>query len=105
MAQSPPTIEFEDMPLEDARRMGRGLRMDPALYQALRTRMPWRSDQAVRMTLPDGTSPITMKNRIVRVAAELGVPVTIRRVTGGLIFWRSTDEDVQQAAEVRALFQ
>ena len=52
------------------------------------------------MPLPDGISPTTMKNRILRVAAELGIPVTIRRVPGGLIFWRSTDEDLQQAQEI-----
>jgi hypothetical protein len=44
------------------------------------------SDQAVRMTIPDGTSQNTMKNRILRVAAELGIAVTIRRVPGGLLF-------------------
>jgi hypothetical protein len=38
-----------------------------------------------------------MKNRILRLAAELAIPVTIRRVPGGRIFWRSTDEDLQQA--------
>jgi len=31
MADSPPGIEFEDIPLDDARRMGRGPRMDPVL--------------------------------------------------------------------------
>jgi len=46
-----------------------------------------------------------MKNRILRVAAEMGIPVTIRRVPGGLLFWRSTDEDLQQAAEVAARLQ
>jgi hypothetical protein len=35
----PPPIQFEDVPLEEARRMGRGSRMDPQLYQALRTRI------------------------------------------------------------------
>ena len=55
---------------------------------------------ATRVTTPEGTSPTTMKNRILRVAAELGVPVTIRKVPGGLIFWRSTDEDLQQAQEI-----
>jgi hypothetical protein len=43
---------------------------------------------ATRMTIPDGTRPTTMKNRILRVAAALGIPVTIRRVPGGLLFWR-----------------
>jgi hypothetical protein len=47
----------------------------------------------------------TMKNRILRVAAELGISATVRRVSGGMLFWRSTDEDVQQAKEVGARLQ
>jgi hypothetical protein len=85
--------------------MGRGPRMAPQLYQELRTRMQALSGQAVRVTIPDGTSQTTMKRRIQQVAAELGIPVTIRRVPGGLLFWRSTDEDVQQAREVGARLQ
>jgi hypothetical protein len=41
-----------------------------------------------------------MKHRILRGAAERGIAVTIHRVSGGLLFWRSTDEDVQQAKEL-----
>jgi hypothetical protein len=33
---------------------------------------------------------------ILRIARELNVPVTVRKVPGGVIFWRSTDEDVHQ---------
>jgi len=79
MAQQPPIIEFEDIPLEDARKMGRGLRMDPILYQALRTKLQLLTSQAVRMPLPDGTNPTTMKNRLLRVAMELNIPVTVRK--------------------------
>ena len=100
MAQQPSPIHFEDIPIDEARRIGRGPRMDPELYQELRTRMQSLSNQAVRMALPDGTSLAAMKNRIRSVAVELNMPVTIRRVPGGLLFWRSTDEDVQQAKEV-----
>jgi hypothetical protein len=105
MAEPLPPIRFEDVPLEEARRMGRGPRMDPQLYQELRTRVHALSGQAVRVTIPDGASQATMKRRIRLVAAELGIPVTIRRVSGGLLFWRSTDEDVQQAREVGARLQ
>jgi hypothetical protein len=79
--------------------------MDPALYRELRTRMQSMSDTAVRLTIPDGMSLTTMKYRIRSVAAELGIPVTIRRVPGGLLFWRSTDEDIQVAREVGARLQ
>jgi hypothetical protein len=100
MAELPTSIQFEDIPIEEARRMGRGPRMDPQLYQELKKRILGLSLQAVQMTIPEDTSPTMMKNRILRVAAELHIPVTIRKVSGGLLFWRSTDEDVQQAKEV-----
>jgi hypothetical protein len=100
MADLSSPIQFEDMPLEEARRLGRGPRMDPQLYQELKTRIPALSSHAVHMTIPEGTSPTTMKNRLLRIAAELRIPLTIRKVPGGLLFWRSTDEDVQQAKEV-----
>jgi hypothetical protein len=105
MAEPLPSIQFEDVPLEEAHRMGRGPRMDPQLYQELRTRIQALSDQAVRLMIPDGTSHATMKNRIRSVAAELGIAVTIRRVPGGLLFWRSTDEDIELAKEVGTRLQ
>ena len=101
----PVPIQFEDVPLEEARRMGRGPRMDPELYQELRTRIQSLSDQAVGMAISDGTSLATMKNRIRSVAVELNTPVTIRRVPGGLLFWRSTDEDMQLSKEVGSRLQ
>jgi hypothetical protein len=105
MAQRSPTIEFEDVPLDEARRMTRGPRMDPELYHALKGKIQSLANTASRLTIPEGTNPTTMKNRILRMAAELGIPVTIRRVPGGLIFWRSTDEDLQQAQEIAARLQ
>ena len=105
MASEDLAIQFEDVPLEEARRMGRGPRMDPALYQALKQKIHTLDGTAARLTLPDGTSPTTMKNRLLRVAAEAGVPLTIRRVPGGLLFWRSTPEDIQQASEVAGRLQ
>jgi hypothetical protein len=105
MAEQPPSFQFEDVPLDEARRLSRGPRMDPELYQELRMRIQSLSDQAVRITIPDGTSQNTMKNRILRIAGELGIPMTIRRVPGGLLFWRSTDEDIHLAKEVGARLQ
>jgi hypothetical protein len=100
MAQQPPPIHFEDIPIDEARQLGRGPRMDPALYLAFKEKIQALGNTATRITLPEGASPTTMKNRLLRVAAELKTPVTVRRVPGGLLFWRSTDEDVQQAKEV-----
>jgi hypothetical protein len=105
MAQDHPNITFEDIPLEEARRMGRGPRMDPELYRALHEKLQSLGNSATRVTIENGTNPTTLKNRILRVAAELGVSVTIRKVPGGLLFWKSTVEDRQQATEVSQRLQ
>jgi hypothetical protein len=105
VAQGIPTLESEDVPLDEARRMSRGPRMNPELYHALKEKLQSLDNTATRMPLPEGTRPTTMKNRILRVAAELGIPVTIRSVPGGLIFWRSTDEDRRQSQEIAARLQ
>jgi hypothetical protein len=105
MASEDLAIQFEDVPLEEARRMGRGPRMDPALYQALKQKIQTLDGAAARLALPEGISSTTMKNRLLRVAADTGVPLTVRRVPGGLLFWRSTPEDIQQASEVAGRLQ
>lgn len=100
MAQQSPTIEFEDVPLDEARRMSGGHRMNPELSHALTEKIQSLGTTATRLTLPDGTTPTTMKNCILRVAAALKILVTVRRIPGGLLFWRSTNEDLQQATAV-----
>jgi hypothetical protein len=105
MVESSPPIHFEDVPIDIARAIGRGPRMDPGLYHAFKNKIQSLDNTATRISIPDGTSPATMKNRILRVAAELQIPVTIRKVPGGLLFWRSTNEDVQQAKEVAGRLQ
>jgi hypothetical protein len=105
MAESSPQIQFEDVPIDIARAIGRGPRMDAGLYHTLKNKIQSLDNTATRLTIPEGTSPTTMKNRILRVAADLKIPVTVRKVPGGLLFWRSTDEDVQQAKEVAGRLQ
>jgi hypothetical protein len=105
MAQQKPVIEFEDIPRRDARRMSRGPKMDPQLYTTLKAKFQSLGTTAVRMNLPEGASPSAMENRILPVADELNVTVTIRRVPGGLLFWRSTDEALQQAKDVAQRLQ
>jgi hypothetical protein len=99
------SIQIDDIPLEEARRIIQSPRMDPHLYQELKARLPLLSSRAIRMKIPQDINPITVKTGILRVAAELNPPVTVRRVPGGLLFWRSTDEDVQQAKEVAGRMQ
>jgi hypothetical protein len=106
MAQYPSPIQFEDMPLDEARRMGRGgPRMEPMLYETLRQKIQALSSEAVRIHLGPEITPQRMKNYLLRIAAELGIPVTVRRVPGGVIFWRSSEEDLQQAQEAASLLR
>jgi hypothetical protein len=53
MADSSSPIEFEDVPLEEARRMGRGPRMDPRLSHALKEKM---GVENYSCKIPDGAS-------------------------------------------------
>jgi precorrin-4 methylase len=105
MAEEPPAIHFEDIPIAEARTMGRGPRMDPELFYAFKEKIQSLDNMAARITIPEGISPTTMKNRLLRVAAELRIPLTIRKVPGGLLFWRSTAEDLDQAKEVAQRLQ
>jgi uncharacterized protein YjbI with pentapeptide repeats len=101
----PPTFQFEDVPLEEARRMGRGPRMEPMLYETLRQKIQSLADQAARIRFGPEIRPGRMKNYILRIARDINVPVMVRRVPGGVIFWRSTEEDLQLAKDVASRFQ
>jgi hypothetical protein len=105
MAEQPPHVQFEDVPLDGARRMGRGPRMEPMLYDTLRHKIQSLSSEAVRIHLGPEIRPERMKNYILRIARELNVPITVRKVPGGLLFWHSTDEDLQQAQKIAVRLQ
>ena len=63
------------------------------------------SKAAVLKAAVQEITPNRMKNYIMRLARDLGVPVTIRRVPGGVIFWRSTVEDEELAQEIAERLQ
>jgi hypothetical protein len=105
MADELPTFQFEDVPLEEARRMGRGPRMEPMLYDTLCQKIQSLSSEATRIHLGPEIRPERMKNYILRIARELNVPITVRKVPGGVIFWRSSEEDLQQAQEIAGRLQ
>jgi hypothetical protein len=105
MADQAPSFQFEDVPLDEARRMGRGPRMEPMLYDTLRQKIQSLSTEATRIRLGPEITPQRMKTYILRMARDLDVPVTVRRVPGGVIFWRSSDEDLQQAQETASRLQ
>jgi hypothetical protein len=92
-------FQFDDIPLDEARRMSRAPRMEPMLYGTLRQKIQSLSTEAVRIHLGPEIGPQRMKRYLQAIARELNVPVTVRRVPGGVIFWRSSEEDVQQAQE------
>src|SRR4029450_12972270 len=105
MADQAPSFPFEDIPLDEARRMGQGPRMEPMLYDTLRQKIQALSSEAVRIHLGPEIRPERMKNYILRIARELNVPITVRKVPGGVIFWRSSEEDLQQAQETASRLQ
>jgi hypothetical protein len=105
MADQSSPFQFEDVPIHEARRMGRGPRMEPMLYDTLRQKIQALSSEAVRIHLGPEITPQRMKNYLLHIARELHVPVTVRRVPDGVIFWRSSDEDIQQAQEAASRLQ
>jgi hypothetical protein len=74
MAESHPDISFEDVPLEEARRMGRGPRMEPLLYDTLRKKIQSLSSDATRVRLGPEIRPKRMKNYILRIAPTSAFP-------------------------------
>jgi precorrin-4 methylase len=105
MAEHHSSIHFEDVPLDEARQIGRGPRMEPQLYDTIRQKIQSLGEEAVRIRLGPEISSIRMKNYLLRIARDLKIRVTVRRVSGGVIFWRSSDEDVQHSREIAERLQ
>ena len=99
MAHQSSPIESEDVPLAQARLLDRELRMDPMLYDTLRKKIQALSTEATRIHLGPEITPARIKRYLLHMARQLNVPVTVRLLSGGLLFWRATDEDAQQAQE------
>jgi hypothetical protein len=74
--------------------------MEPLLYDTLKTKIQSLTYHAVQIRLGPEIRPERMKRYLLRIARELNVPVTVRKVSGGVLFWRSSDADRQQAEEV-----
>ena len=100
MAEDSNGMEFEEISLEEARRMGRGARMEPLLYDTLRQKIQALSADATRIRLGPEIRPERMKQYLLRIARELNVPVTVRKAPGGVVFWRATEEDQEQSQAV-----
>ena len=100
MADDSHDMEFEEIPLAEARRMGRGPRMEPLLYDTLRQKIQSLSTEATRIRLGPEIRPERMKNYLLRIARELNVPVVVRNIPNGVVFWRATAEDQEQAQAI-----
>ncbi len=97
MADEPSTYHFEDMPLEEARRMSRGPRMEPLLYQMLRQKIQALTTDAVHIHLGPELTPTRMGRYVRLITRQLNIPVVVRRVPGGVVFWRASEDDQREA--------
>jgi hypothetical protein len=79
--------------------------MEPMLYETLRQKIQSLSTDATRIHLGPEMTPTRMKTYLQAIARDLNVPITIRRVPGGLLFWRSSEEDLQQAQDIASRLQ
>jgi hypothetical protein len=77
----------------------------PAAWAGVHAKIQSLTDHAVPIRLGPEIRPERMKNYLLRLAGELNVPVTARKVPDGVIFWRSSDEDRHQAQEVAQRLQ
>jgi hypothetical protein len=100
MTQRPPTIACEDVPPDQARRMSRGSRMDSERYHTLTQYIPMLDTTGARMPPLERLNLVTMRSRILHLATELSIPITMRKIPRGLLFWRSTDEGLHQPKDV-----
>jgi hypothetical protein len=73
MAEQPPNIMFEDVPLDKARRMGRGPRMELMLYDTLRHKLQSLSTEATRIHLGPEITPQRMKSYILHICLNIKV--------------------------------
>ncbi len=105
MADQSSPFQFEDVPLDQARRMSRAPRIEPMLYDTLRQKIQALASAAVRIHLGPEITPQRMTRYIRTIARELKIPVTVRRVPDGVTFWRASAEDLQQAQEAASRLQ
>ena len=89
---------FESLPLEEAMRLARASRMDEAEYSMLReqlTRLAEDQSASVRITPPPAVSYQKARNHCLKVAKNLGVPITVRRAPGGqIVCWKATAQEI-----------
>ena len=105
MAEQPPNFQSKTSPSTKPAAWAESLAWSPCSTTRCARRFSRRSSEAVRIHLGPEITPQRMKNYICRMARDLNVPVTVRRMPGGVIFWRSSEEDLQQAQETASRLQ
>lgn len=95
--------DVEFIPITQAKMMGRGARLSPQLYayygENVKKAMT-ESGMAGKMPIPEGVTYVTLKNRLLRVAKDLGVELVVRKSSNFVLFWKATIEDVDAKTEV-----
>ena len=95
-----PLFTVEHIPVEQAMMMGRAPRMDPNLYAALEKELKELGDKAAKMDLPVAATRQTMKTRLLRIAQEKEIELTVRKTRNGLVFWKATTEELSVKEEI-----
>src|SRR5437763_15065486 len=90
---------FEPLPLAEAILLARASRMDEAEYSLLReqlTRLAEDQTASVRITPPPAVSYQKARNHCLKVAKNLGVPITVRRAPAGQVAcWKATAQETK----------
>ena len=94
-------IAYEMIPLEDARRLARAARMDDREYSEITARLQeamQNPDKAVKVTLKSNQKYMVLRNRFLKIAADNGSTVTVRKGPSGvLLVWKSSEEETARA--------
>lgn len=96
-------LDIEFISIEEAMQMGRAPRMDPSIYERYeRTikELVENEDRAAVMQIPEGINYQTMKNRLLRVAKDLRVELTIRKSRKGIMVWKAKPEELTAKEEI-----
>jgi len=92
--EAKPMFNVRYMPVNEAKMMGRAARMDPDFYSALEEEITNLIDKAAVIDIPPGMNYMRMKLRLVRVAKDLDIQLTVRKARNGIVFWKTTPEEL-----------
>ncbi len=100
--------DVEFIPITQAKMMGRGARLSPQLYayyEANVKQTMTQSGMAGKMPIPEGVTYVTLKNRLSRIAKDLGVNLVVRKSSNFVLFWKATSEELEEKERVVSRLQ